>query len=90
MGFARRVDSILPSQPWKPGVHLWAASQLGCSAGDCSRAIQLLIKEGIRHRQVDGIVYAQDGKVLAFDSERVENTQIASLGMEGSKDIVSV
>ena len=84
MEVAERIHDILPKQPWKPGVHIWAASRLGCSARTCSRAIQILIEKGIRHRQVDGIVYGSDGSVIDFDSERVDKAMIESIIYDGS------
>lgn len=69
--FIRKVEALLPKQPWKPGLHIEIASKLGCAASMVSAAIQELIAEGKRHVQIDGIVYDSNGAVLAVDPERV-------------------
>ena len=89
INFARSVDKMLPAQPWKPGVHIWAASRLGCSVKTCSRAIKDLIDDGIRNRQVDGVVYARDGRVIDFDSERVDAALIGHKAVDGNEGSTS-
>ena len=69
--FIDSVDAILPSQPWKPGVHLEIAAQLAYSKKEVSDAIQLLIASGRRHRQKDGVVFDQNGAILSTDPDRV-------------------
>ena len=82
----KRVNELLPDQPWKPGVHGKVAEKLGCGAGMCSRAIQLLIHRGVRYQQVDGVVYDTDGYVISVDRERVSEEQVWSLrGRDGAE-----
>jgi hypothetical protein len=69
--FIERVQAALPEQPWKPGVHRDVARQLGCRSDAVSDAIQKLIASGRRNVQKDGVVYANDGSVLAIDKARV-------------------
>lgn len=70
--FARKVDSLLPPQPWKPGVHRKITKELGCSNKEYFQSVQILIDEGIRNKQVDGVVYDDEGNVIVFDPERVD------------------
>ena len=70
--FARKVDSLLPPQPWKPGVHRKVTKELGCSNKEYFQSVQILIDEGIRNKQVDGVVYDYEGNVIIFDPERVD------------------
>ncbi len=72
--FLAMVDSLLPTQPWKPGVHVEVASKLNCRASKVSRAIQQLIADGKRNVQLDGVVYDPDGRVLAIDPDRIPGT----------------
>ena len=75
----KRVNELLPDQPWKPGIHSKVAEELACGVGMCSRAIQLLIHRGVRYQQVDGVVYDADGFVIGVDRERVSEEQVWSL-----------
>lgn len=68
--FLDRVDVALPLQPWKPGVHGQVAQALGCSPQEVSIAIKQLITQGRRNHQRDGVVYDQDGRVIAIDADR--------------------
>lgn len=70
--FVRKVDSLLPPQPWKPGVHRKITKELGCSNKEYFQAVQILIEEGMRNKQVDGVVYDDEGNVITFDPERVD------------------
>jgi hypothetical protein len=70
--FIDRVDSELPQQPWKPGIHRTVAERLGCEADEVSAAIAILIHEGRRWFQRHGVVYGADGTVIARDPDRVE------------------
>ena len=70
--FAMKVDELLPSQPWKPGVHLDVMKKLECTYSQYYGATSLLIQKGIRSVQKDGVVYDPDGKVLKIDEERVD------------------
>ncbi|HZY79091.1 MAG TPA: AIPR family protein [Cyclobacteriaceae bacterium] len=76
--FAMKVHALLPSQPWKPGVHVEICEKLGCSRRDYFDAVKLLIEEGIRFRQKDGVVYDEDGNVIAFDNDRVNIGKLSS------------
>ena len=69
--FVSKVEALLPKQPWKPGLHIRIAAELGCAPSMVSAAIQQLIREGKRHVQTDGIVYDSSGAILAVDPERV-------------------
>jgi hypothetical protein len=73
--FLSKVEALLPAQPWKPGVHIEIASKLGCAASVVSAAIQLLIADRKRYMQVDGVVYDHDGKVVAVDTERIQDEE---------------
>ena len=75
----KRVNEVLPEQPWKPGTHGRVAKELACSVGMCSRAIQLLIQRGVRFQQVDGVVYDAEGFVVDVDRERVSKERLRSL-----------
>ena len=70
--FAKKVDGILPPQPWKPGIHIKITKELGCSNKEYFQSVQILIDEGIRNKQLDGVVYDDEGNVIAFDPERVD------------------
>lgn len=71
MDFALNVNDLLPEQPWKPGVHKNIINKLNCSNKEYFRAVQILIEEGYRNRQLNGVVYDPDGNVITFDPERV-------------------
>jgi hypothetical protein len=70
--FVLKVNRLLPPQPWKPGVHKIVMKTLKCTYQEYSQAVQMLIDEGLRNRQKDGIVYDFDGNVISFDPERVD------------------
>ncbi|MEW4451277.1 AIPR family protein [Bremerella sp. JC817] len=69
--FIAKVDAALPEQPWPPGIHRIVANILGCSPSEAYDATQQLIDEGKRHSQKDGVVYSQDGTVIAVDESRI-------------------
>lgn len=69
--FIDEVDKLLPEQPWKPGVHVFISSQMGCPAGKVSQAIKILVDRGLRNKQINGIVYSNDGSVLCCDGDRI-------------------
>ncbi len=71
MEFAQKVNHLLPAQPWKPGVHKIVTQKLECSNKEYFQAVKLLIDEGLRNKQVDGVVYDSEGNVICFDAERV-------------------
>lgn len=70
LDFAMKVNELLPPQPWKPGAHKKVTAELKCSNREYFQSVQLLIDEGIRKKQVDGVVYDNEGNVITFDSER--------------------
>ncbi len=70
--FALKINSLLPEQPWKPGVHKGIVAELGCSNNEYHSAVDLLIEEGLRYKQIDGVVFDSIGNVVAFDEERVD------------------
>ena len=72
MDFALKVHELLPPQPWKPGCHLAVIKELKCTTRDYSQAVSLLVEEGLRNNQKDGVVYDNEGNVLCFDHERVD------------------
>ncbi|MBA6407907.1 AIPR family protein [Pseudoalteromonas sp. 5Ae-yellow] len=69
--FAHKVNEVLPEQPWKPGVHRYVTEILECTVKEYFSAVKILIEEGLRNKQKDGIVYDIDGNVICFDEERV-------------------
>jgi len=72
------VRSLLPQQPWKPGVQARVAEQLGQPKNVVRAAIQRLIDDGVFNRQVDGVVYDSDDRIIAFDPERIGNLSMTS------------
>lgn len=74
--FIAEVDAVLPQQPWKPGMHVMVASQLGAKPSKVSRAIQALIATGKWNRQIDGVVFDEAGEVIAIDTERVSGKRL--------------
>ncbi|MFT6788113.1 MAG: hypothetical protein ACJAVX_001461 [Pseudoalteromonas rhizosphaerae] len=72
MDFALKVHELLPPQPWKPGGHFEVIKELKCTPRDYSQAVSLLVEEGLRNNQKDGVVYDHEGNVLCFDPERVD------------------
>ncbi len=72
MEFALEVNKKLPNQPWKRGVHREVMEALKCTENEYSSAVQMLIEEGLRNRQRDGVVYDQEGNVICFDPNRVD------------------
>ena len=76
---AMTVNGLLPNQPWEPGIHREIAKSLECGVGAVARAIDLLIRKGIRYRQEDGVVYDGDGYVVGVDWKRVSAERQRSL-----------
>jgi hypothetical protein len=69
--FALRVNDLLPKQPWKPGMHHDIIKKLNCTTSEYFDAVKLLIADGYCNVQKDGVVYDDDGNIIAFDEERV-------------------
>jgi len=84
MDFALKLNTLLPDQPWKPGLHKKVSKELKCTTGQYFAAVKMLIDEGIRHRQKDGVVYDNEGNIITFDSSRVnsETMELISVEME--------
>jgi hypothetical protein len=81
------LDSLLravPSQPWKPGMHVSVAKQMQCSQRKVSDGIQELIESGVFYTQKDGIVYDDDGKVMCFDETRVDPMDVLEATSDAS------
>ncbi len=79
MDFALKVNALLPDQPWKPGVHREIIAKLNCTNAEYFDAVEILINEGIRNTQKDGVVYDEEGNVITFDKERVDSKTMALL-----------
>lgn len=73
MEFALKVNELLPSQPWKPRIDKEVIDKLQCSRSEYFDAVKLLIDEGLRFKQKDGVVYDEEGNVITFDEERVDS-----------------
>lgn len=72
MEFALKVNDLLPPQPWKPGVNKIVIKKLGCTNKEYFSAVNMLIDEGLRDHQKDGVVYDSEGNVICFDKDRVD------------------
>lgn len=79
LDFALKLNDYLPPQPWKPGIHREICKTFNCSKNDYFDAVAILINEGLRNVQKDGVVYDNDGNVIAFDSERVDPDSLSLL-----------
>lgn len=62
--FLESVNMLLPSQPWEKGVHKKIALKLGCKKSLVQAAIDELVRLKKRYKQVDGIVYDMDGRII--------------------------
>lgn len=81
------VASVLPSQPWKPGVQHRAAERSGLSLKETRRAITQLIAHGQFHNQIKGVVFDKNGVIVAIDHERSRTPQkIGEIYSEGRHD----
>lgn len=78
--FALKVDELLPDQPWKPGAHKPVIEKLGCTKKEYHQSVEILIDEGIRNKQVDGVVFDVDGNVITFDPDRVDPETLELIG----------
>lgn len=73
MEFALRVNDLLTPQPWKPGIDKEVIEKLKCTRSEYFDAVSLLIAEGLRYKQRDGVVYDEEGNVVSFDEDRVDS-----------------
>lgn len=73
-----KLLQALPSQPWKPGLHLQIAATVGCSVDQYFSGVEQLIDAGHFLRQVDGVLYSRDGTVHSYDHERVTIDEFGS------------
>lgn len=72
--FLEQVRLKLPPQPWPAGIHKIIALELLVPAGKVSQAISLLVEKGIVHKQKYGVVYDQEGTIIAVDTTRKKET----------------
>ncbi|MCF7963908.1 MAG: AIPR family protein [Methylobacter tundripaludum] len=72
MKLALKINNLLPPQPWKPGVDKIVIKELKCTNREYALAINMLIDEGLRNHQKDGVVYDVEGNVICFDKDRVD------------------
>jgi len=70
--FLNKLNSVLPEQPWKPGVHKDICNDINCTYEEYNLGVAILIEKGLRYKQKDGIVYDKQGNILKIDSERVD------------------
>lgn len=70
------VDSLLPKQPWKPGIHNSIAARTKSSKEKVYRAIQFLVETKRRYRQKDGVIFDSDGTIIGIDEERVDKESL--------------
>ncbi len=71
-----QINALLPNQPWKPGVHKSIIKEVKCTNNEYFSAVNKLIEDGLRNKQVDGVVYDQDGNVISFDEDRVDSNTL--------------
>lgn len=67
-----QINDLLPKQPWKPGIHRNIIKEVKCTNNEYFSAVNKLIEDGLRNKQVNGVVYDQDGNVISFDEDRVD------------------
>ncbi|KJZ36413.1 AIPR family protein [Pseudomonas fluorescens] len=77
--FALKLNDKLPPQPWKPGIHRHISRTMKCTISEYFDAVAILISEGLRHTQKDGVVYDSDGDVISFDPDRVDPSSMELL-----------
>lgn len=70
--FIDQVRSLLPKQPWKPGVHRAICKELNCDNAEYFAAVERLFEDGVFLRQRDGVLFDAEGNVVSFDPERVD------------------
>jgi len=65
-----QISQNLPQQPWPQGINKEIAIKLGVSEKRVFRAISMLIRKGVFHKQKNGIVYDEKGNIIAVDKTR--------------------
>lgn len=73
-----KVLQALPAQPWKPGLHKRIAAEVGCTVDEYFAAVEKLIISGNFLRQVDGVLYSENGQIHSYDKERVSIDEFGS------------
>jgi len=73
--FLLAVSDLLPRQPWKPGTHVKVAETLNVKPDRVSNAIQILISRKVWLKQIDGVVFDNDGNQIARDESRIQSPQ---------------
>jgi len=63
--FVDEIDALLPPQPWRQGVHIQIARELGCRASKVSAAIRQLMDAGRRYEQLNGVLFDSAGNKIA-------------------------
>lgn len=66
------VDASLPSQPWPSGVQSQVSELTGLDKKLVQECVNLLIKEGKRHQQRDGVVFGKDKIIIAVDPRKAD------------------
>ena len=64
------VNRLLPQQPWPRGIDETVARALKVRRSLVSKAINVLISQGRRKIQRDGIIYDEVGNAIAVDASR--------------------
>jgi hypothetical protein len=62
--FLKEVDSLLPAQPWRSGIHAEIAEKLNCESRKVAQAIGQLMEEGKWKYQKDGVLYESKDQIF--------------------------
>lgn len=68
--FIEKVNSLLPVQPWKPRAVEQMADKFELDIRMVRKAVQTLIKRGLRFRQKNGVIYDKDNREVMRDESR--------------------
>lgn len=68
--FLDEVSKRLPIQPWPTGIHKTVAQELNAPIRKVSQAINVLIIRKIFRNQINGVLFNDEGAVIAIDPER--------------------
>ena len=68
--FLDEVRKRLPTQPWPVGIHKVVAQDLNTPNRKILQAIDVLVNRRIVRKQRNGIVYDDEGTIIAIDPER--------------------